>query len=254
MKRLLGYALCSVIFSLLLIPTNSVAQGTDSQLKQTVKPIECTFTRTMIINDQTTHSICNDQNAPTFEMAFATATGKQKITGKLPMNLSTIKMFRIWLASNWYTYNISPFLSINTDNWVLNLDSQSYALSPGDYTVIIELETTDSILLRSIYDSVLSIPNPVIIETITDTGPLTTIHWYIPKKEGGYIIDTPSDPIVPMDPGNDNQSGDLKEPDATDATQSGYAPILLTAGAAVITTGTAVALFVQSRKRKNDSQ
>lgn len=253
MKKLLSWALYLVIVLLLIIPSNTFAQSTSTQLKQVIKPIECTFTRTIIVNDETTNSVCTDQNAPTLETASSTASGKPKLTGTMPVGISKIKMFRIWIASSWYTYNISPLLSISNNTWLLDLSDRPLSLPPGDYTIIIELVTTDSILLRSVYESALSILKSIIVETITDNGVRTTVYRYIPSAGIGYIVEAPIDSIPPQNPNSDNLSGGLKKLNPIDINQLGYIPVLLSLGA-VIAVGAALVLLLLGRKRQNDRQ
>lgn len=139
------------------------AQSAD--LQQTVQPIVCVFTSTETGAGTSASTTCSSAEPPTVEDISNTTGGRPIVMGQLPF--THFKQLRVWVGDRWFTYMTSPYLAVDNDTWTLDLTHLPAPLAAGDYSVVVELLTDDGYLLRSVYETIFTVPVVTIIETAT---------------------------------------------------------------------------------------
>lgn len=132
------------ITSALSLFTSSYAQQV--QLQQQINPLECIYTTTQTGGGENTNSTCDNQPIPLVTNVVVNS-GRPLLRGSFDAARSI--MLRIWISGQWYTYGIDSRMTVDANEWTLDLTDLPVALMPGVYTVIIEVETNDGLLLRN---------------------------------------------------------------------------------------------------------
>ena len=149
---------CSVVIVGLFFGSTAAAQQADSRLEQTIEPIECVDTRTEDGFGGSLSTACSDKVAPTLGQITISSNRQPVLQGAVAG--TEMKRLRVWVGGLWYTYGVSPYLTVVGNSWSLDLSESPVLLPAGSYTVIVEVLTTDSFLMRSVYEYALSIPSP----------------------------------------------------------------------------------------------
>lgn len=158
MKRLVLLILACLSCGVL---TPLVANATQSQLSQTINPIQCTYTVFTTGTVTLTPTQCSSQLVPT--LSSVTTTLQPRLIGTFSaIHTSSLRVF---VGENWFTLGISSALTTSGDTWTLDLANTSVILAPSTtYTVIVETVTPDGYVLSSVYQDILR----------TQANPLTT--------------------------------------------------------------------------------
>lgn len=164
-----------------------------SQLTQTISPIRCTYTVLTTGTTTATPTQCTSQLAPT--LSTFTITLRPYLTGTF--SAINTKSLRIWVGEHWFTLGISNALTVNGDNWMLNLADTSIVLAPNTaYTIIVETTTPNSYVLSSVYQDVLVTKSlPPSSTTPTAPSPATLLPLDTSNLVPEYTV---IDPAVPL--------------------------------------------------------
>lgn len=181
--RYLVVAFIAIVVSL----GGSTVGASDARLRQEVVPILCVFTVTDAGTTTSDTTVCDNDEAPTITSVKAAITGRPTLAGRIAS--PSFKRFRAWIGNQWYTHNVSPYMAITGDSWKLDLTPLETPLAAGDYTVVIELLTNNNYLLRSVYNSIFTVPFVTVIDTQTDAGPGIVTHDRFVRSSTGSILD-----------------------------------------------------------------
>lgn len=181
---------CTVAVMGLIFGPAAAAQQADSRLEQTIEPIECVYTSTEDGLGSSSSTVCSDMIAPTLDRIAIKNNRQPVLQGTF--SSAEMKKLRVWVGGAWYTYGASPYLTVDGDSWSLDLSESAVLLPVGSYTIIVELLTLDSFLLRSVYEDVLSIPPLPATDTPIggDMGGVGArpIYGFWPRRDGTYIF------------------------------------------------------------------
>lgn len=184
MRRTLSFFAATLMTSAVFSIGAFAAVSTNSTLSQAVEPITCVYTITELGESTSSSTACDSVIAPTLDTVEPRA-GRPYLAGALTS--TDLAMFRVWIGGVWFTNGVSTYLTVTADTWVLDLSALASPLDSGDYTIILEEQTTSDFLLRSVYPSALYIPRVEIIRTDTIVGNGTTSH-YVSKWELGFFL------------------------------------------------------------------
>lgn len=177
----------------------SASTNKNSTLTQSVDPITCVYTTTATGNSTSSSTACDSYIAATLDTVEPRA-GKPLLGGTLAP--SDVTAFRVWVGGVWFTNGASPFLTVTSGSWTLDLAGLSTPLAAGEYTIVLEERVLTNFLLRSVYEDVLDIPVVEITRTDTDDGKRVTSSFSSNQQtaatdtlllqNGGQILHVPS--------------------------------------------------------------
>lgn len=142
LKYWLGVA-AAIASSWLLLYSDTAAQG--STLKQSIKPIECIYTTVIPSGEPALSGNCATQPIPTVT-SIEGSKNRPVIKGKFSAYRAS--SLRVWLNGQWYTYGADGRLSVDGDEWTLDLSDLHQSLPPGEYIITVEIQTHDGYLIR----------------------------------------------------------------------------------------------------------
>ncbi|MET0980357.1 MAG: hypothetical protein ABWX90_03815 [Candidatus Saccharimonadales bacterium] len=122
------------------------ALAQQSELTQQIKPIECIFTTTQTGNGAHVDSTCDNQPIP-LVASVDINSGRPLVRGSFDSVRSI--MLRVLVNGRWYVSGIDARLTTNANLWALDLTGIPMSLSAGVYTVAVEVETVDGLVLRN---------------------------------------------------------------------------------------------------------
>lgn len=145
------------------------SMATESHLSQQIKPIECVYTTTQTGEQETVTSTCENQPVPTVTQIII-ENSRPVIKGTY--RASTALMLRVWINGQWYTYGTDARLTTNGDSWTLDLSGLNMSLQAGTYVIVVEVETTDGLLLRNTNAGAFIIAEPP-VQAVIGRSPLS---------------------------------------------------------------------------------
>lgn len=180
------------ITSTLSVFTPSYAQQV--QLQQQIKPLECVYTTTQTGGGENTNSTCDNQPIP-LVTNIVVNSGRPLLQGSFDAARSI--MLRVWISGQWYTHGIDSRVTVDANEWTLDLTGLPVALIPGVYTVMIEVETNDGLLLRNTAAATFEVLNTheparqLSPPTINGLAPFYT-HMILPQTQEAAGMVNPS--------------------------------------------------------------
>lgn len=154
------------VAALCVFETSSAQQV---QLQQQIGPLECIYTTTQTGSGVNTNSTCDNQPIPLVTKVILNS-GRPLLRGSFDAARSV--MLRIWISGQWYTSGIDSRVAVDANEWTLDLSSLPLPLAAGTYTVIIEVETDDGLLLRNTQAATFEIAPPV----ASSAPPSSSLH------------------------------------------------------------------------------
>jgi hypothetical protein len=154
-----------------------VSSAQQVQLEQQINPIECTYTTTQTGTGSNIDSTCDNQPIPLVTSIIAN-NGRPVIKGVFSATRAI--MLRVWINGQWYTYGTDARLTVNGDLWELDLSSLNVPLIAGVYTVVIEVETNDGLLLRNTEAAIFEILNVQTPATQQLSPPISSVNAATP--------------------------------------------------------------------------
>lgn len=165
-----------------------VSSAQQVQLEQQINPIECIYTTTTTGVGSNVDSTCDNQPIP---LVTSTITNNGRPVIKGVFSATRAIMLRVWINGQWYTYGTDARVTVNGDLWELDLSSLNAPLIAGSYTVVIEVETNDGLLLRNTEAAIFEISNvqapvaqllPPPIDSVNAATPFFT-HMILPQTQ-----------------------------------------------------------------------
>lgn len=142
-KLFIGAAFTSIT---VVVGLFDVSFAQETQLEQRINPIECVYTTTQTGTGSNVDSNCDNQPIP---LVTSTVTNNGRPVLKGVFSAARAIMLRVWIDGQWYTYGTDARLTANGDSWELDLSNLKTPLSAGVYTVVVEVEMDDGLLLRN---------------------------------------------------------------------------------------------------------
>jgi hypothetical protein len=159
-------------------------------------------------------------------------------------------MLRVWVATRWYTHGIDPQLTTRGDTWELDLGNKNVSLPVGIYTITVEVETDDGLLLRNVDAGSFAVfaNAQVSDEVVPSTAPLLSHSGFIFSPtpvvgpEEAEVSDEPVAVILPSSI-NDARASAHRQPSSDPLATLRVAGIV-----AVVAVGAGL-MYVHSRRR-----
>ncbi|MEO7904958.1 MAG: hypothetical protein ABIR91_04150 [Candidatus Saccharimonadales bacterium] len=126
------------------------------RLEQRIDPIECIYTATQTGIIVTTTTNCDDLPVPTVTVIDA-HNGRPIIRGHYDASRTTL--LRVWLYGQWYTLGVDSRLTVDGDEWMLDLSDSAHALPSGVYTIMLSVTTTEGLVISNPQSAVFSLMN-----------------------------------------------------------------------------------------------
>lgn len=143
MKFIVIIIISSIVVGFLASTTTSAQQ---TELTQEIQPIECVYTTIDDGMGTTTNSTCEGQPIP--DMTEVIVNQGRPILRGTYSAMRAIAL-RVWLNGQWFTLGVDSRLTTDGDMWLLDLSDLNMPLQSGLYTVVVEVETSDGLMLRN---------------------------------------------------------------------------------------------------------
>lgn len=168
MKILIGIiiAVAAVVFGL-----SSNAHAQNSQLHQSILPLDCTLTEVNNGVGVIADSNCPPQ-APIVDN-IQSNDGRPIISGKY--DAANSLSFRVRFNSIWYVLGVDPELTAVGNVWRLNLSNLAVALEPGEYEIYMEMVSLEGNTLAGDGDLTIRPDDPIPDPGAGPTNPVTPI-------------------------------------------------------------------------------
>lgn len=173
-KRLLITLIAGGFLALLPAPVLAA----NSQLSQTIEPVICTGTRTDNGQQSLIDNTCNEALLPIITQVQI-SDRMFVISGKLEYSL--LKFFRIYIFGGYFTYDTSPYLKIDGDEWELDLSSYRPMMIAGSYDIAIEYQADDNHMYRQYIEDYIVVPE---IKTIA----YPDVKPPLPQPDGRLLL------------------------------------------------------------------
>lgn len=146
-RAVFGWALAmAVIVNGVNLFDNHVVTAQQSQLQQQITPYECMYTTVETGGEPHTDNTCDGQPIPLLASVDVNK-GRPILYGTFSADQSA--SLRIWINGQWYTLGTDARVTVNDDDWKLDLSGLTAPLQPGVYTVMVEAQTNSGLLLRN---------------------------------------------------------------------------------------------------------
>lgn len=178
----LGFVVMALVVGGATGCVNALAQ--QIELEQRIAPLECVYTTTQTGGGLNMDSTCDNQPVPLLTSVDIN-NGRPILRGTF--NASRSLTLRVWIDGQWYTLGVDGRLMMRDDDWRLDLSGLKEALRPGWYSVVVEVETTDGLLLRNTDAGMFNVPigfvfEPVLSPTLQE---LSQYHF-----QAGFFVPT----------------------------------------------------------------
>ena len=166
MKLLIGIlvSIAIVVFGLSI-----TAHAQNSQLRQSILPLDCTLTEVNNGVGVIADSNCPPQ-APIVDN-IQSNDGRPIISGRY--DAANSLSFRVRFNNIWYVLGVDPELTAVGNVWRLNLSNLVVALEPGEYEIYMEMVSLEGNILAGDGDLTIRPDNPIPDPGAGSTNPTT---------------------------------------------------------------------------------
>ncbi len=168
-----------LLATVMSLVVSTAADAIDYQLRQEIKPLDCTITETSNGSGTTINSDCPPQS-PLVTTVFP-GGGRPIIRGLF--DAANCQTFRVRLLETWYTLGLDPELTAIGNVWILDLSDLAEPLVVGEYVVYLEMITHGDDKLSA--TSRLVVPGPPIT---VDPDPPNTIVGGLSSDGNGWEL------------------------------------------------------------------